>query len=145
MARDLGGGVLSSSTSRSWRVTVLLTSQEHGQWWTLAFLIVVVATDTAAYATGVALGRHPMAPTISPKKSWEGFAGSAVAAVAAGVLCAWLLLGQPWWVGVVLGVTMLATGTMGDLAESLIKRDLGIKDIGTLCPATADSSTGSTR
>jgi len=66
--------------------TVLLTAQDGGQWWTLAFLIVVVAVDTGAYATGVAFGKHPMAPTISPKKTWEGFAGSVAAAVIAGVL-----------------------------------------------------------
>lgn len=114
--------------------TVLLTAQDGGQWWTLAFLIVVVAVDTGAYATGVAFGKHPMAPTISPKKTWEGFAGSVAAAVIAGVLLSIFMLHQPWWVGVILAVTIVATATSGDLAESLIKRDLGIKDISTWLP-----------
>ena len=114
--------------------TVLLTAQDGGQWWTLAFLIVVVSVDTGAYASGLAFGKHPMAPTISPKKTWEGFAGSAVAALVAGVLLALFMLQQPWWVGLILGATILATATIGDLAESLIKRDLGIKDISTWLP-----------
>ena len=114
--------------------TVLLTAQDGGQWWTLAFLIVVVSVDTGAYASGLAFGRHPMAPIISPKKTWEGFAGSAAAALIAGVLLALFMLQQPWWVGLVLGATMVTTATIGDLAESLIKRDLGIKDISTWLP-----------
>jgi phosphatidate cytidylyltransferase len=114
--------------------TVLLTAQDGGQWWTLAFLIVVVAIDTGAYASGLAFGKHPMAPIISPKKTWEGFAGSVGAAVLAGVLLAIFMLHQPWWVGVILGVVMVITATTGDLAESLIKRDLGIKDISTWLP-----------
>ncbi len=114
--------------------TVLLTAQEGGQWWTLAFLIVVVSVDTGAYATGVAFGRHKMAPVISPGKTWEGFAGSVVVAVLAGVLLALFMLGQPWWVGVILGLVLVGTATLGDLSESLIKRDLGIKDISTWLP-----------
>jgi phosphatidate cytidylyltransferase len=114
--------------------TVLLTAQEGGEWWTLAFLIVVISVDTGAYASGLTFGKHPMAPLISPKKTWEGFAGSAAAAIVAGVLLALFMLQQPWWVGVVLGVTMVATATIGDLAESLVKRDLGIKDISTWLP-----------
>ena len=114
--------------------TVLLTAQEGGQWWTLAFLIVVISVDTGAYASGLAFGKHPMAPTISPKKTWEGFAGSVAAAVIAGILLALFMLQQPWWVGVILGLTMVLTATSGDLAESLIKRDLGIKDISTWLP-----------
>lgn len=114
--------------------TVLLTAQDGGQWWTLAFLIVVIAVDTGAYASGLLFGKHPMAPVISPKKTWEGFAGSVIVAITAGVLLALLMLHQPWWVGLILGVAMVLTATMGDLAESLIKRDLGIKDISTWLP-----------
>ncbi len=114
--------------------TVLLTAQDGGQWWTLAFLIVVVSVDIGAYATGLTFGKHPMAPVISPKKTWEGFAGSVAAALIAGVLAALFMLGQPWWVGLILGATMVATATMGDLGESLIKRDLGVKDISTWLP-----------
>lgn len=114
--------------------TVLLTAQDGGQWWTLSFLIVVVSVDIGAYATGLTFGKHPMAPTISPKKTWEGFAGSVAAATIAGILTAIFMLGQPWWVGVILGAVLVLTATAGDLAESLIKRDLGIKDISTWLP-----------
>jgi len=114
--------------------TVLLTAQDGGQWWTLAFIVVVVSVDTGAYASGLAFGKHPMAPTISPKKTWEGFAGSVIAAVIAGILLALFMLQQPWWVGLIMGLVLVTTATMGDLAESLIKRDLGIKDISTWLP-----------
>jgi len=114
--------------------TVLLTAQEGGQWWTLAFLIVVVCVDTGAYAAGLTFGKHLMAPAISPKKTWEGFAGSVAAAMIAGILLALFMLHQPWWVGVILAIVMVFTATLGDLAESLIKRDLGIKDISSFLP-----------
>jgi phosphatidate cytidylyltransferase len=114
--------------------TVLLTAQDGGQWWTLAFLIVVVSVDTGAYASGLAFGKHLMAPTISPKKTWEGFAGSVAAALIAGILLAIFMLQQPWWVGVILALAMVLTATSGDLAESLVKRDLGIKDISSFLP-----------
>lgn len=104
------------------------------RWWVLAFLIVVVLIDTGAYAVGLTLGRHPMAPRISPKKSWEGFGGGAVVALGSGIGVALLLMGQPWWIGIIFGLLMLFTATFGDLAESLIKRDLGIKDMSGLLP-----------
>lgn len=113
---------------------VVLTGMPGGEWWTLASIIIVVVTDIGAYASGLAFGRHKLAPTISPGKTWEGFAGSIVAAVVAGILLAWLMLGQPWWVGIVLGVLLALVGTMGDLTESLLKRDLGVKDISTWLP-----------
>ncbi|MGL4339506.1 MAG: phosphatidate cytidylyltransferase [Rhodoglobus sp.] len=113
---------------------VLLTAQDGGEWWTLAFLIVVISVDVSAYASGLAFGKHPMAPTISPKKTWEGFGGSVITAVVAGVLTAIFMLDQPWWVGIVFGLVLAFTATTGDLAESLIKRDLGIKDISTWLP-----------
>lgn len=112
----------------------VLTAQPGGQWWTLSFVSIVVATDVFAYGSGLLFGKHPMAPRISPKKTWEGFAGSALAAVVvASVLAPWLL-GQPIWFGAVLGLVMLGTGTAGDLTESLIKRDIGIKDISGWLP-----------
>jgi phosphatidate cytidylyltransferase len=113
---------------------VLLTAHDGGQWWTLAALIVVVSVDTGAYVSGLNFGKHPMVPLISPKKTWEGFAGSVAAAVLAGVLLAIFMLHEQWWVGVVLGLAMVLTATVGDLTESLIKRDLGIKDISTWLP-----------
>jgi phosphatidate cytidylyltransferase len=133
--RDLGAGVfvmLYIAFLASF--TVVLTAQDGGQWWTLAFLIVVVVSDIGAYASGLSFGKHPMAPTISPNKTWEGFAGAAAASIIAGVLLAIFMLSQPAWVGIVFGLVILGTATMGDLAESLIKRDLGIKDISTWLP-----------
>lgn len=113
---------------------VVMTAQPGGEWWVLAYLIVVIAIDTGAYASGILFGKHPMAPRISPKKTWEGFAGSVLAATVAGILLALFMIGTEWWVGLVLGLTLVGVATLGDLTESLIKRDLGIKDISTWLP-----------
>jgi len=113
---------------------VLLAAQDGGEWWALAFLIVVISVDIGAYASGLSFGKHPMAPRISPKKTWEGFVGSVVTALVAGVLVSLFMLHEPWWFGLIFGAVMVFTGTMGDLTESLIKRDLGIKDISTWLP-----------
>ena len=113
---------------------VLLASKPGGEWWTLAFLILVISVDTGAYATGLTLGKHPMAPRISPKKTWEGFAGSVAAAFIAGILLSIFMIHEPWWFGFVFGAVIVTTATIGDLTESLIKRDLGIKDISTWLP-----------
>lgn len=112
----------------------LLIRPEDGFGRIMVFLIAVVCSDTGGYAVGVLLGRHPMAPRISPKKSWEGLAGSVLTATAGGALAMPLLLHAPWWTGAVLGVVVALVATGGDLAESLIKRDLGVKDMGTLVP-----------
>lgn len=114
---------------------VLSGEKAHGgQWWVLAGLIMVVSTDIGAYASGLSFGKHPMAPKISPKKTWEGFAGAAVAAMVAGALLFWLMLDRPWWLGVIMGLAIMLVSTMGDLVESLIKRELGIKDISGWLP-----------
>jgi phosphatidate cytidylyltransferase len=113
---------------------VVLLAQDGGEWWVLAFIAVVVAADTGAYAAGILFGKHPMAPRISPKKTWEGFAGAVLAAVVAGVLLGIFMLGLEWWVGVVIGIVILGTATAGDLGESMIKRDLGIKDMSSWLP-----------
>jgi len=113
---------------------VLLAAQPGGQWWTLAFLLMVISADTGAYASGLSFGKHPMVPMISPKKTWEGFAGAAAVCVVAGILLSLFMLGQPWWFGLILGPVILVTATFGDLAESLIKRDLGIKDMSSWLP-----------
>ncbi len=113
---------------------VVMTAQPGGEWWVLAYLIIVIAIDTGAYASGIMFGKHPMAPRISPKKTWEGFAGSVLAATIAGVLLALFMIEAEWWVGLVLALTLVGVATLGDLTESLIKRDLGIKDISTWLP-----------
>ncbi|HEY0812792.1 MAG TPA: phosphatidate cytidylyltransferase [Pseudonocardia sp.] len=100
----------------------------------LTFLICVVASDVGGFTAGVLFGRHPMAPSISPKKSWEGFAGSQIVGMAAGALSVVFLLHAPWWAGVLTGALLVVSATLGDLVESLIKRDLGIKDMGALLP-----------
>ncbi|WP_235833243.1 phosphatidate cytidylyltransferase [Glaciibacter flavus] len=114
--------------------TVLTIARDGGQWWVLAFLILVIVADTAAYASGLSFGRHPMAPSISPKKTWEGFAGAVLACLVGGVLLAVFMLQEPWWFGLVLGVSILLSATLGDLSESLLKRDLGIKDMSSWLP-----------
>lgn len=114
----------------------LMVAPHDGHARILTFLIVVVCSDTGGYAVGALLGKHPMAPNISPKKSWEGFAGSIVTAMAGGALSVSLLsaLHHPWWQGAIIGLVLAGVSTGGDLAESLIKRDLGVKDMGTLLP-----------
>lgn len=114
--------------------TVLLVQVDNGQWWVFALVLTVVSVDVGAYAAGVTLGKHKMTPRISPNKTWEGFAGAAVVAMAAGVGVTVLALNQPWWVGIVLGVVVLFTATGGDLTESLIKRNLGVKDMSSWIP-----------
>ncbi len=112
----------------------LLLSEDDGTERVMTFIAVTIASDIGGFAVGVLFGKHPMAPVISPKKSWEGFAGSAVACMGAGVLCIVYLLEGDWWVGLVLGLITVVAATLGDLAESLIKRDLGIKDMSNILP-----------
>ncbi len=138
-AAALGSDILSGLFIQAYAVflgsfTVLLVDQENGQWWVLSLLIIVVSTDTGAYASGLLLGRHKMAPRISPKKTWEGFAGSILAALIASELVCWLLLHISFVDGLILGVALALSSTLGDLMESLIKRDLGIKDISNWLP-----------
>lgn len=118
-------------------MALILLAEDGGEWWVLAFLVLAVVADTGAYVSGLTFGRggrHPMAPRISPKKTWEGFAGACVAALAAGVLLAVFMLGVPWWTGLIFGAVILATATVGDLGESMVKRDLGIKDMSSWLP-----------
>lgn len=132
---DIGAGVfVLGYVSFLASFITLLIAQPEGPQWVLGFLIVVVLIDTAAYAVGLTLGKHPMAPKVSPNKSWEGFAGGTAAALISGVVVSLFLLGQPWWFGLLFGLVLLATATIGDLAESLIKRDLGVKDMSSWLP-----------
>jgi phosphatidate cytidylyltransferase len=105
-----------------------------GAWQIATMLLLVVSNDTFGYLVGASFGKHPMAPKISPKKSWEGFAGSIAGAIVVGVLACLFVLDKPWWVGVVLAVGMVAAATTGDLAESMVKRELGIKDMSSILP-----------
>jgi phosphatidate cytidylyltransferase len=113
---------------------VLLVHPSDGAARVLAFAATVVCSDTGGYATGVVFGRHPLAPIVSKAKTWEGFAGSVIACATAGVLFLTLTFHQVWWEGLVFGLAIAVTATVGDLGESMIKRDLAIKDMGRLLP-----------
>jgi phosphatidate cytidylyltransferase len=113
---------------------VLMLADPDGPKRVLSFIAVTVASDIGGYVSGVLFGRRPMAPSVSPKKTWEGFAGSVVCCLAVGVGCLVLVLDGRWWVGLVLGGATAVTATLGDLGESLLKRDLGMKDMGNLLP-----------
>ena len=112
----------------------LMLAMPDGSRRTLVFLILAVCSDIGGYFTGILLGRHLMVPVISPKKTWEGFAGSALACVVAGAITLPLLLHGAVWQGLLVGAAALLAATLGDLAESAIKRDLEIKDMGTILP-----------
>ena len=114
--------------------SALLIFQEDGGVRTFIVIVTVVFADIGGYVAGVLFGKHLMVPAISPKKSWEGLGGSLLFGVAAAVLSVTFLLGKPAWVGVPLGLMLVITGVLGDLVESQVKRDLGIKDMGTLLP-----------
>ncbi|RBM05035.1 phosphatidate cytidylyltransferase [Streptomyces sp. PT12] len=113
----------------------LMLAADDGHWRVLTFLVLTVVSDTGAYAVGWRVGRRKLAPRISPGKTREGLAGAVAFAMAAGALCMHFLIdGGTWWEGLVLGLGVAASATLGDLGESMIKRDLGIKDMGTLLP-----------
>jgi phosphatidate cytidylyltransferase len=113
---------------------VLLVYPQDGSGRVFCLMIGVISSDVGGYAVGVLFGKHPMVPAISPNKSWEGLAGSLLFGVTATALTATLLAHKPVWVGVLLGLTLVATATLGDLVESQVKRDLGIKDMGRILP-----------
>jgi phosphatidate cytidylyltransferase len=112
----------------------LLVYPKDGAGRVFCLMITVVASDVGGYAVGVLFGKHPMVPAISPKKSWEGLAGSLVCGVTAAILTATFLAGKSPWIGALLGLVLVLTCTLGDLVESQVKRDLGIKDMGRLLP-----------
>lgn len=113
---------------------MLLLAQPDGAIRVSVFILLAVANDTGGFFAGVRFGKHPLAPSISPKKSWESLAGSFLVAMAVGVVGAVVILDEPLWVGLALGIASPVTATLGDLAESLIKRDMELKDMGTLLP-----------
>jgi len=113
---------------------MLTLAADDGAQRVVVFILLTISNDIGGYAAGVLFGRHPIAPQISPKKSWEGFAGSVVLQGAVGALSFVYLLDAPWWQGLVVGLIMTVTATAGDFAESAIKRDLGVKDMGSFLP-----------
>jgi len=113
---------------------VLLVYPPDGSIRVFCLMIGVVGSDSGGYFVGVLFGKHPMVPSISPNKSWEGLAGSLLFGITAVTLAATLLAHKPVWIGLLLGLTIVATATLGDLVESQIKRDLGIKDMGRILP-----------
>ncbi|MDA3145998.1 phosphatidate cytidylyltransferase [Leucobacter sp. UCMA 4100] len=115
-------------------IAILIVHGESGEWWVFTLVAVVVSVDVGAYAAGVTLGKHKMTPRISPNKTWEGFAGAVVAGVTVAIVCAVFLLELPWWLGALLGMMLVITATVGDLTESLIKRNLGVKDMSSWVP-----------
>ena len=112
----------------------LMLAAPDGRQRIVVFILVTVFSDIGGYAVGVKFGKHPMAPSLSPKKSWEGFAGSVLSCALVGAISLPLLLDGVWWAGAMLGVVAAAAATLGDLIESSIKRDLGIKDMSTILP-----------
>jgi phosphatidate cytidylyltransferase len=113
---------------------VLLAHPSDGAARVLTFIGTVVCSDTGGYATGVLFGKHPLAPQVSKAKTWEGFTGSVLACCLAGALLVSLTFHHEWWKGVLFGAAIAVTATLGDLGESMIKRDIGIKDMGRLLP-----------
>jgi phosphatidate cytidylyltransferase len=112
----------------------LLVAPPDGPRRATIFIATVVASDVGGYAAGVLFGKHLMAPSVSPKKSWEGFVGSTLACMTCGAILVTVLLDGAVWEGILLGLALVLSATLGDLGESMIKRDLGIKDMGTLLP-----------
>ena len=113
---------------------LLLSHHEDGGARILALIVLVACNDTFAFLAGVLFGKHLMAPHVSPKKTWEGFIGANVATTAGAALVFHFSFHKPWYLGALIGIVGVVTATFGDLIESAIKRDLGIKDMGKILP-----------
>ena len=113
---------------------MMMLAEPDGAARVMLFILLCVASDVGGYTVGVLLGRHPLAPSVSPKKTWEGLAGSMVLACVVGVVGVQLAFDGEPLVGVILGLATVVTATLGDLAESMLKRDLELKDMGRLVP-----------
>lgn len=111
-----------------------LARQESGVGLVWTLVLLTAGSDTGGYFAGILAGRHPMAPKISPKKSWEGFAGSLVMQALLGTFVVPMLIDIAWWQGLAVGILMTVSATAGDLVESAIKRDTGTKDSGDSLP-----------
>ena len=112
----------------------MMLAEPQGQWRIFVFIIITVFSDIGGYAVGVLFGKHPMAPKLSPKKSWEGFAGSTFTCALVGAIVIPLTLDGSWWQGAILGALVAPVATIGDLIESSLKRNLGIKDMSNIIP-----------
>ena len=113
---------------------ILLARPSNGLERVMTFVVLVGCNDTFAYLTGVLLGKHPLAPKISPKKTIEGLLGSLVFTIAGGAIAFHYIMGAEWWLGALAGLLTVFTATSGDLIESALKRDMAIKDMGNLLP-----------
>ncbi|GAA8844323.1 hypothetical protein DUHN55_11510 [Helicobacter pylori] len=113
----------------------MMLAEPQGQWRIFVFILITIFSDIGGYAFGVLFGKHPMAPKLSPKKSWEGFAGSVISCAAVGAIAIPLTLDGAWWQGAILGALTAPVATIGDLIESSLKRNLGIKDMSNILPA----------
>ncbi len=113
---------------------ILLGRPDNGFQQVMTFMVLVGCNDTFGYIVGVLLGKHPLVPKISPKKTWEGLIGSIIFTISGGALAFHYLMEMQWWIGAVVGVMIVFTATCGDLIESAMKRDLSLKDMGTLLP-----------
>jgi phosphatidate cytidylyltransferase len=113
---------------------MLSLAADNGPWRVLVFLLLTVSNDIGGYVVGIFLGKHPIAPQISPKKSWEGLAGSIALQSIVGILAFIYIFDAPWWQGLIAGLVMTIGATGGDFIESAIKRDLDVKDMGTTVP-----------
>jgi phosphatidate cytidylyltransferase len=133
--RDIAGGIfVAAYVPLLASFSSLLLAAPDGAKRVCVFIIVTISSDIGGFAVGVMAGKHPMAPSVSPKKSWEGAGGSALACVIAGVASVMVILGGSWSAGAALGLAVVVSATVGDLTESTIKRDLGIKDMGSILP-----------
>jgi phosphatidate cytidylyltransferase len=113
---------------------ILLAKPSTGLERVMTFVVLVGCNDTFGYIVGVLFGKHPLVPVISPKKSWEGLIGSLVFTVIGGSLAFEYIMEMQWWIGAIVGLMIVFTATCGDLIESAMKRDLHLKDMGTLLP-----------
>lgn len=114
--------------------TMLLLRRPDGAEWVITFVVTVSMIDTAGYLVGRKFGKHKLAPGVSPKKTWEGLVASITAGTLSAVIFTRVFWGFDWWVGLALAAVLLLAAVFGDLAESLIKRDLGVKDMSSLLP-----------
>lgn len=134
-ARDISAGVFTAAYVPFMAAfSIVMLAAPDGAMRVIVFIAVTVASDIGGLAAGIRFGRHPLAPSVSPRKSWEGLGGSVLACMIVATAGVILLLHGPWWAGSIVGAAVAVTATIGDLAESLLKRDLGVKDMGSVLP-----------